>query len=158
MKWLSSFLVLFVLGCHQQQGQLSDHENAQIKSDIIKQSEKHAKDLINLDYKAVMMFYDSVDDFIIFGDGYYWGDYKTVDGIWKDFTGGVKKMLKWDFYNPKIHVFSKILLHVWLNFTTSGLKPTEIQQRDMDVSHLACRKSMEIGKQLQFTLHIITMI
>ncbi|QJW90179.1 SnoaL-like domain-containing protein [Spirosoma taeanense] len=86
---------------------LSAQEIAQIKNDIIRRAEKNAQDLRNRDYKAVMTFYADIDDFIIFGDGYYWGDYKTIDGIWKDFTGGVKKMLKWDFYNPKIHVFSR---------------------------------------------------
>ena len=111
MKWMT-FLFALLLGCCQQglcqkEGRLSAAEIAQIKNDIIKRSEKHAKDLMNLDYKEVMTFYGDVDDFIIFGDGYYWGDYKTVDGVWKDFTGWVKKMLKWDFYNPKIHVFSK---------------------------------------------------
>jgi hypothetical protein len=112
MTSMTFLFALLLLSCSQQglcqqEGQLSVDEIAQIKSDIIKRSEKHAKDLIQLDYKAVMTFYGDVDDFIIFGDGYYWGDYKTIDGIWKDFTGGVKKMLKWEFYNPKIHVFSK---------------------------------------------------
>lgn len=98
---------LFLLGCNQQEEPLSADEIAQIKNDIIKRSEKNARDLENLDYKAVMTFYGDVDDFVVFGDGYYWGDYKTIDGIWKDFTGGVKQMLKWEVYNPKIHVFSK---------------------------------------------------
>ncbi len=107
MNWTYLILIstLFI-GCEKAQ-KLSTDEIAQIKSEIIKRSEKHVKDLQNLDYKAVMTFYGDVDDFIVFGDGYYWGDYKTVDGIWKDFTGGVKKVLKWDIYNLKIHVFSE---------------------------------------------------
>src|SRR5688572_17953756 len=112
MKCMTFLFVLLLLCCYhqglcQQKGQLSADEIAQIKSDIIKRSEKHAKDLIKLDHKAVMTFYGDIDDFVVFGDGYYWGDYKTIDGIWKDFTGNVKKVLKWDFYNPKIHVFTK---------------------------------------------------
>jgi len=89
--------------------QLSTAEIAQIKEDIIKRSEKHASDLENLDYKSVMTFYANVDDFFAFGDGYYWGDYQTVDGIWNDILGkgGWKKMLKWDLKNHKVHVFSK---------------------------------------------------
>ena len=112
MKWMSFLGAWLVVGCCeqglcQQPGQLSAKEIEGIKSDIIRRAENHAKDLKNLDYKAVMTFYGDVDDFIVFGDGYYWGDYKTIDGIWKDFTGGVKKVLKWEFYNPKIHVFSR---------------------------------------------------
>jgi hypothetical protein len=107
MKWVSFLFMLFLLGCNQQEKQVSAEEIAQIKNDITIRSEKHAQDLINLDHKEVMTFYGDVGDFIAFGDGYYWGDYKTINDMWKDFTGGVKKMLKWDLYNPKIHVFSK---------------------------------------------------
>src|SRR6266540_4650946 len=107
MKWMSFLFALFLFGCHQQEEKLSADEIAQIKGDIIKRSEKHAKDLVNLDYKAVMTFYGNADDFTIFGDNDYWGDYITIDQIWKDFTGGVKKMMKWDLKNHKVHVFSK---------------------------------------------------
>ena len=106
MKWIGFFTVLILFGCRQQEKPLSANEIAQIKIDIIRRSEKHAQDLENLDYKAVMTFYGNVDDFIVFGDGYYWGGYALIDAMWKDFTGGVKKMLIWDMYNPKIHVFS----------------------------------------------------
>lgn len=43
-----------------------------------------------------MTFYANTIDFIFFGDGYNWGDYLTVDRIWKDIfgAGGGKKMLK----------------------------------------------------------------
>jgi len=91
MKWLSFLFLLFFPGCHQQVEQLSADEIVQIKSDIIRRSEKNAKDLINLDHKAVMTFYGDVDDFVVFGDGYYWGDHKTINDIWKDFTGSVKR-------------------------------------------------------------------
>jgi hypothetical protein len=100
-------LTLILAGCGQQEGKLSAEEITQIKNDIIKSSEKHAQDLVNLDYKEVMKFYGDVEDHILFGDGFYWGDYLSVDGIWRDFTGGVKKMMKWDLKNHKIHVFSK---------------------------------------------------
>ena len=80
MKKLTLFVsVFFVFGCSQQSDQLSTAEIEQIKNDIIKRSEKHASDLENLDYKSVMSFY--AKDHIVFGDGYYWGDYGTIDGI-----------------------------------------------------------------------------
>jgi hypothetical protein len=106
MKWLTLLTVFLMLGCSQQSEQLSSDEIAQIKDDIIMLSEKHAQDLVKLDHKAVMEFYGNEDDFIIFGDGNYWGDYITVDRIWQDFTGGVKKMIKWNLSNHKIHVSS----------------------------------------------------
>ena len=107
MKWIYFSLALLLFSCGHQEEQLSTDEITQIKNDIIKLSEKHAQDLVKLDHKAVMGFYGNVDDFIIFGDGNYWGDYITVDRIWQDFTGGVKKMIKWDLSNHKIHVSSK---------------------------------------------------
>lgn len=107
MKYLSILLSIFlVLGCDQQSDKLSTAEIAQIENEIIKRSEKHASDLENLDYKSVMTFY--AKEHIFFGDGYYWGDYLTIDGIWKDILGGGwKKMLKWDLQNHKVHVFSR---------------------------------------------------
>jgi len=109
MKSIYFLFVLLLPGCSQQIQQLTTAEIAQIKEDIIRLSEKHASDLENLDYKSVMTFYANVDDFFAFGDGYYWGDYQTVDGIWNDILGkgGWKKMLKWDLKNHKVHVFSK---------------------------------------------------
>ncbi|MEO5603320.1 MAG: nuclear transport factor 2 family protein [Cyclobacteriaceae bacterium] len=115
-KIIAMLTIVMAYGCQQpnkelteagRERELSADEIAQVKSEIIKRSEQQAQDLRNLDYRAIMTFYADIDDFIIFGDGYYWGDYQTMDGIWKDFTGGVKTMLKWDLSNPKIHVFSK---------------------------------------------------
>lgn len=56
-----------------------------------------------------MTFYANKPDFVVFGDGYYWGDYLTIDGLWKDILGkyGWKKMLKWDLKNHKVYVFSR---------------------------------------------------
>jgi ketosteroid isomerase-like protein len=107
MKYLTVFVAFMMFSCNQKSEQLSSDEIEQIKSDIIIRSEKHASDLENHDYKSVMTFYSK--DLIVFGDGYYWGDYLTLDGIWKDILGeaGWKKVLKWDLQNHKIHVFSK---------------------------------------------------
>jgi ketosteroid isomerase-like protein len=109
MKCILFLFVLGLISCHQKEVKLSAAEIAQIKSDIIKRSEKHATDLENLDFKSVMTFYANTQDFIVFGDGYYWGDYLTIEGLWKDLLGkdGWKKMLKWKLKNHKIHVFSK---------------------------------------------------
>jgi hypothetical protein len=109
MKWTSFLFLLLVGSCRQKDKNLSSAEIAQIKNEIIIRSEKHASDLENLDYQAVMTFYADTSDVIIFGDGYYWGDYLTMDGVWKSFLGedGWKKMLKWDLQNHKVHVFAE---------------------------------------------------
>lgn len=108
MKWMLLLSVIVLFSCRQKEEKLTAAEIEQIKNDIIKRSEKHATDLENLDYRSVMTFYADTDDFYMFGDGYYWGDYKTVDGVWKDILGkdGWKKMIKWDLKNHKVHVFS----------------------------------------------------
>lgn len=109
MKWILVFIVIGLIGCNQKEERLSAAELEQIKIDIVKRSEKHANDLENLDHKSVMSFYENTQDFIVFGDGYYWGDYITMDGVWKDILGkdGWKKMLKWDLKNHQVYVFSK---------------------------------------------------
>ncbi len=106
MRTVNVLIALLLVGCTQQSMPLSVGEVEQVTNDIIKRSEKHASDLENLDYKSVMTFY--ADDLIVFGDGYYWGDYSTMDGIWKDILERKwKKMLKWDLQNHKVHVFSR---------------------------------------------------
>lgn len=107
MKWLINIVILLILGCNQPSEQLAIGEIEQIKGDIIEHSEKHASDLENMDYEAVMTFY--AEELIGFGDGYYWGDYSTMDGIWRDLLGegGWKKILKWDLQTHKVHVFSR---------------------------------------------------
>lgn len=99
--------ILLISSCNQQSPTLTTAEVEIIKREIIERSERHAHDLENLDFEAVMSFYSS--DHIFFGDGYYWGDYLTVDGIWRDNLGeeGWKKPVKMDLQNHKIHVFSK---------------------------------------------------
>ncbi|MBK9015245.1 MAG: nuclear transport factor 2 family protein [Saprospiraceae bacterium] len=122
MKWTFFLSVIALFSCHQSEEKLSEAEIAQIKSDIIKRSEKHANDLENLDYKAVMTFYAPVD-FIVFGDGYYWGDYLTIDGVWKEILGegGWKKMLKWDLQNHQVHVISKTAASYLVEFDHAHL-------------------------------------
>jgi len=43
--------------------------------------------LENLDYTSVMTFYANNPDSTVFGDGYHWGDYLTIDGLWKKIFG-----------------------------------------------------------------------
>ncbi len=116
MKWIYLSIVFLLFGCNQQNKELSADEIDQIKNAIIERTNKHAQDLKNLNYKEIMTFYANIDDQIIFGDGYYWGDYKTIDGIWHDFTVGVKKVEKFDFYNHKVHVFSADVASCLLEF------------------------------------------
>jgi ketosteroid isomerase-like protein len=126
MKWIESIVIFVLLGCCQNEQKLTADEISQIKSEIINRSEKHAGDLENLDYKSVMTFYANVDDFIVFGDGYYWGDYQTIDGVWNDIlgNGGWKKMLKWDLKNHKIHVFSKDAASYLVEFDHEHIEAT----------------------------------
>ena len=116
MKWLTILTVLLMLGCSQQSQQLSTNEIEQIKKTIIERTNKLAQDLKDLNYPEIMTFYANIEDYILSGDGYYWGDYKTTDGIWHDFTKGVKKVQKWDFYNYKVHVFSKDVAYCFVEF------------------------------------------
>jgi hypothetical protein len=51
-----------------------------------------------------MKFYGDVDDHIVFGDEYYWGDYSTIDGIWKRISWWSNKN---DLNNQKIQCFLK---------------------------------------------------
>lgn len=109
MKWVLFLTILIIFSYSQQEPQMTAEEIDIIKEDIIALSEKHAQGLENMDHKEVMKFYADVEDFIIFGDGYYWGDYLTMDGMWKGFLepSGEKKVIKWDLSNHKIHVHSQ---------------------------------------------------
>lgn len=112
MRHLSITLTLFLMfGCTQQSARLSTDEISKIENDIILRSEKHASDLENLDYKSVITFYADTEDFIWFGDGYYWGDFKTAEGVLNGMlvSGEERwaKIIKWDLQNHKVHVFSR---------------------------------------------------
>jgi hypothetical protein len=120
MKFISILFALSLLSCSQlklyrQDSQLPKKEIEEIKREIIKRAEKQENDLSKLDYKEIMTFYANVDDFIIFGDGYYWGDYITIDNIWKRFTKNYKENT-WEFSNPKIRVFTKDIASLLVEF------------------------------------------
>ncbi|MCM8568555.1 LptF/LptG family permease [Gramella jeungdoensis] len=120
MKWMRLRIILPVLLFGQlimfsQNENLTEKEVEQIKKEIIQRAEKQATDLQNLDYEQIMTFYADVDDFIVYGDGYYWGDYITIDRLWKSFTKNVKENT-WTFSNPKIHVFNKDVASLLVEF------------------------------------------
>ena len=103
-------MCLCLISCDQleQHVGLSVNEKSQIKEEIIESYEKHINDLKNLDYEEVMKYYANTDDHILFGDGSEWGDYNTVDAIWRSFcTQDVKSILKWELSNHQVHVFSR---------------------------------------------------
>jgi ketosteroid isomerase-like protein len=109
MKQIFLFLIVIIVACSAQKNQeLTKEEIGLIKQEIIWSYAKHIEDLINLDYEEVMKFYADVDDHILFGDGLYWGDYNTIDQIWKSFcTKDNKLVLKWDLSEHHVYVFSR---------------------------------------------------
>lgn len=111
-------MIMALFGCSTQESQLTNEEIAQIKKDIISTSEKRAQGIENLDYAEVIKYYAEIDDFVIFGDGFYWGDYMTIDGIWKDFLQPKywKGNFKWDLSNHKIHVISDVAASYLVEF------------------------------------------
>jgi hypothetical protein len=100
-----AFLILFA-SCNSTEKPLSSKENEQIKSEVIASLEKHVGDIVNMDYNKVMPFYVK-EDYVLFGDGKYWGDYSRIDDIWKKCFTTWKKIIKWKMKNHKVHVFSK---------------------------------------------------
>jgi hypothetical protein len=92
--------------CNHTEKPLTHEEKEQIKSEVISSIEIHVKDIIKQDYPEVMKFYFK-DDYILFGDGNYWGDYKTVDDIWGKWLPRWKQISKWELKNHKVHVFSR---------------------------------------------------
>ncbi|MGB5274938.1 MAG: nuclear transport factor 2 family protein [Flavobacteriaceae bacterium] len=85
---------------------LSNDEIKQIKTEIIESIANHIEVLKRLDYEEAMKFYTK-ENYMVFGDGKYWGDYSTVDDIWKTWLPRWKAITKWDLKNQKVHVFSR---------------------------------------------------
>jgi len=97
---------VLIASCNDSEKTLTQEEKEQIKTEVINSIENHVKDIVNQDYDEVMKFYVK-DDYILFGDGAYWGDYKTVDDIWGTWLPRWKKITKWELKNHKVHVFSR---------------------------------------------------
>lgn len=102
---LSAFLLF--TACKEQHGEMSPEEINELKNEIITSYEKHIDDLIRLDYDALMPYYINSEEFVLFGDGNYWGGYETGDEIWKSFTADVDTMLSWDLSNHHVYLFSR---------------------------------------------------
>jgi hypothetical protein len=145
-----SLLIYSQLKLYVQDSQLSEKEIEEIKREIIKRTEKQENDLNKLDYEEIMTFYADVDDFIIFGDGYYWGDYITIDLIWESFTK-IYKENTWEFSNPKIHVFSKDIASLLVEFDHE-----RIQDGEAKGGHGCCSFGMQKidGDWKAFTMHV----
>lgn len=97
---------IIIVSCNHTDKQLTGQEIKQIETEVIRSIENHVQDIINQDYDEVMKFYMK-DDYILFGDGNYWGDYETVDDIWGTWLPRWEKITKWELKNHKVHVFSK---------------------------------------------------
>lgn len=99
-------IIVMIISCNQSERPLTSKEKEQIKTEVIASIEKHVHDIIRQDYNEVMKFYVK-EDYFVFGNGTYWGDYSTVDDIWKTWLPKWKAITKWDLKNHKVHVFSK---------------------------------------------------
>lgn len=97
---------IWMASCNQTEKPITSEENEQIKTEVIASVEKHLDDIISQDYQKVMKFYEK-ENYVIFGDGAYWGDYTTIDDIWRTWLPRWKAITKWDLKNHKVHVFSR---------------------------------------------------
>jgi hypothetical protein len=98
--------IVVMVSCNQTEKPLSEDEKEQIKVEVIASIEKHVEDIISQDYNEVMKFYVK-ENYILFGDGNYWGDYTTVDNIWGTWLPKWKEITLWNLKNHKVHVFSR---------------------------------------------------
>ncbi len=90
---ISCIFSVLVVSCNHTDTPLTKEEKEPIKFEVINSIENHVEDIINQDYDEVMRFYVK-DDFILFGDGTYWGDYETVDEIWGNLAAPMEKNYK----------------------------------------------------------------
>jgi ketosteroid isomerase-like protein len=109
MKQIFLLVIVLIAACSGKKNQeLTMEEKNQVKQEIIQSYEKHIQDLKNLDYEEVMKYYANVEDHVLFGDGLYWGNYETINQIWKSFcTQDNKLVTKWDLIEHHIYVFSR---------------------------------------------------
>jgi len=101
-----SVLLISCKSSNQTAEELSDNEIEQIKTEVIESIANHMEVLKRLDYEEAMKFYTK-ENYVIFGDGKYWGDYSAIDDIWKTWLPRWKEITKWDLKSQKIHVFSR---------------------------------------------------
>lgn len=98
--------LLLSISCSHNGSQLTVEEREQIKTEVVASIETHVADIINQDYEKVMEFYVK-ENYILFGDGKYWGDYNTVDDIWGTWLPKWQKITEWELKNHKVQVFSR---------------------------------------------------
>jgi len=104
MRLIYIILGLFlIVSC---QKQIEKTAKTDQKTAISKMYRIHVEDLKNLDHAKLMTHYADVDDHILFGDGEYWGNYQTVNDIWKNFIGDTKEILIWNLSNEHINLLS----------------------------------------------------
>ncbi|TXN37678.1 hypothetical protein FVB32_05160 [Flagellimonas hymeniacidonis] len=94
---------LLLIGCKEQSAESS---TVHLKKEISEMYHRHIKDLKNLNHTKLMTHYLDVDDHILFGDGQYWGNYQTVNDIWKNFIGDTQEILVWNLSNEHINLLS----------------------------------------------------
>ena len=99
-------IMITIVSCNSTEKSLTLKEKEQIKTEVISSIEKHVSDIISRDYNKVMQFYVK-DDYVLFGDGNFWGDYATIDDIWKTWLPKWQIITKWSMKNHKVHVYSK---------------------------------------------------
>lgn len=95
-----------IFSCQQHADTFSESEKKQVETEVIASIEKHVHDIISRDYNKVMTFYVK-EGYTLFGDGTYWGDYKTVDDIWGTWLPKWRAITSWELKNHKVNVFSK---------------------------------------------------
>lgn len=98
--------IVVLVSCNSVEEPLTREEKEKIKAEVISDIEQHVSDIISQDYNKVMQFYVK-EDYILFGDGTYWGDYTRIDNIWKTWLPKWKAITKWTMKNHKVHVYSR---------------------------------------------------
>ena len=99
-------LIILIISCNSTEKHLTPKEDEKVKAEVISSIEKHVKDIISQDYNKVMQFYNK-DNYVIYGDGKYWGDYSAIDGIWKKWLPRWQAITKWIPKDHKVYVYSK---------------------------------------------------
>lgn len=71
---------VLIISCNKTEEPLTPEEKEHIKTEVVSSIEKHVEDIIDQDYNEVMQFYNK-EDYVMYGDGTYWGDYSAIDDI-----------------------------------------------------------------------------
>ena len=95
--------ILVLIGCKEQNAELL---TVALQNEISEMYDRHIEDLKNLDHPKLMTHYLDADDHVLFGDGEYWGNYQTVNDIWKRFIGDTREILIWSLSEEHITLLS----------------------------------------------------